>query len=528
MIREEIRQQVQKLFAAGRKIRWIARHLKISRNSVREIVGSEKEASPETVAAKTPSRLERFKGAVEEMLRQEETARQKNPRIKPLTTRLIFKEISKLGYQGGRTILDDYIRQRRGPSRRSRKPWRRFETAVAEEAQQDWSPYRVIIGGKEVVIQVFSIILCWSRYQFFTAYLDQKLHTLLYGHVAAFKFFQGVPWSIAYDRQATITPCEVAGKPLINDTFKEFSAHYGFSITLCAPGHKERKGKIEKPFLHFERDFLPRRTFSSLEDLNRQILAWLNGEEFPDDGNRRRHKTTGEVPFERWLEEKKYLFELPQTDYLPRRVETRVVNHDCTVSVRGCLYTVPARLVEEGCREVWVAIGPEDLLIYDREGKLVAQHRIHEGPGKLVIDEAHYEEIRRRERPAVTRPELERQFLARFPGSEAFLESLKATLRSIAPIHLRELLALSRRYRASEFEAALKEALAHGTATAGYVRALLGRKHPTAHLGNLYRQPPRGLSLGPIDPGNTAGYEGIFEPQPERSKSDDPNHNSKS
>ena len=65
------------------------------------------------------------------------------------------------------------------------------------------------IGGESVRVEVFSMILCWSRQQFLRAYLDQKRPTLLWGHVAAFRYFEGLPWKIVYDRQSTITPFEI-------------------------------------------------------------------------------------------------------------------------------------------------------------------------------------------------------------------------------------------------------------------------------------------------------------------------------
>jgi transposase len=527
MIPEDTRSRVQRLREAGKSIRSIARESGIARNTVREILGLRKKPPPKEEEARRSFLLDPYKKAIEEILREEDLERRKDPGRKPLTSRKILKEIRKLGYTGGRTILDDHLRRSRGPQRRSRKAWVRFETSPAEEAQQDWSAYRVEIGGKRVLIQVFSLILAWSRYQFFKAFPDQKLHSLLWGHVAALKYIEGIPWTIVYDRQATISPCEVAGVPILNAPFKEFSEHYGFSVSLCLPGHKERKGKIEKPFLLFETDFLPRRTFTSLEDLNRQILAWLAAEESPGDGNHRHHGTTGEIPYERWLEEKKYLIELPRTDHVPRRIEKRHVGKDATVSVGGCLYTVPARLVEEGRREVWVSLGEEDLQIYDERGELVARHAIERGPGKLVIDPAHYEEIRRRKHGA-TQSELERRFLERFPRSERFLDGLRQAVRSIAPIHLREILALERRYRSEEVERALAEALDHGTATAGYVRELLSRRHPSAPLAELHRETPRGLRLGPIDPGNADGYDRIFLPPTQRKDANDEDHDRQS
>ncbi len=98
----------------------------------------------------------------------------------------------------------------------------------------------------------------------------------------------------------------------------------------------------------------------------------------------------------------------------------------------------------------------------------------------------------------------------RFGEHDDFLQELKRTLRSIAPIHLREILALTRRYRREEVEAALQRALADGTATAGYVRELLSRNQPTGYIGQIREELPSGLSLGLVDPGSPQQYETFF------------------
>jgi transposase len=524
MISPEKCEQVRRLKAAGRGVRWIARHLGLARNSVRDILDPERKkrkTAPGNEEEKQ-SILEPYKTRIEKLLEEDQRLRKENPGTKPLTAKRIFKTIRKEGYKGGRTLVDDYVRRVRGP-RRLPQPRVRFETAPAEEAQQDWSTYHVMIGGVKTVIQLFSMILCWSRYLFLRAYLNQQLHTLLYGHVAAFHYFGGVPWKIVYDRQRTITPFEIDGRPILTEKFRAFKEHYGYQVFICESGHKERKGKDERPFLYFETGFLPLRTFRSLEDLNTQLQDWLDGVDEPDEGNHRKHGTTGEVPYERWLEEREYLYKLPPTDHLPRRVERRLVNHDATISVDGNLYTVPARLVENREREVWASIGEGDLLVYDRQGELVARHKLSEGKGRLVIDEAHYAEIRRQKRRRSV-PALEREFLDRFPQCEDFLRSLKETVRSIAPIHLREILALAGRYRPEEVRCALERALGDGTTTSGYVRQLLSRTHPTGHLGDLHKEPPKGLSLGAVDAGDAQGYAEIFDQDQERRKGDEEDH----
>jgi len=517
MIPDEIRQRVLKLKALGRGIRWIARNLKLSRNTVRVILGTKLEKEdPKDPSRQSP--IEPFKGQIEEILKKDEEIRKRNPSARPITAIRIFKTIRNLGYLGGRTIVDEYVRELRGPTKPLR-PSARFETGIAEEAQQDWSAYRVEIAGKIILVQVFSMILCWSRFQFFKAFLDQKLHTLLWAHVEAFRYLGGVPWKIVYDRQATIVSCTIGGKPLLTDEFRQFSEHYGYEVFICEPGHCERKGKVEKPFDYFEKCFLPHRTFHSLDDFNGQLLRWLEGLEEPDEGNHRVHGTTGAVPHERWLEEKKYLYDLPATDHLPRKTETRHVDHDCTISVGGVRYSVPARLVERRDKQVWVAMGEDDLLVYDKGGELVAQHRRPTDGSHLVIDEDHYKEIQRRKH-AARLPDLERRFLERFPDAQGFLDGLKATVRSIAPIHLKEILDLVRRYAPEDVAAALREAQAHATTTAGYVRELLSRTRPTGFLRELGKEPPQGLTLGSVDPGDARGYGQIFTPDPEEERKD--------
>ncbi|MGH9360946.1 MAG: IS21 family transposase [Thermoanaerobaculia bacterium] len=505
-----------KLREAGLGARAISRKLGISRNTVRDALDPErrKKRREKDGGAKAPAPIEKlldgFKGEIEALVRKDEELRAENPSARPLSTRLVLKALRRLGYTGGRTAIDEHLRRLRGPRRRITRAFRRFETSCGLEAQQDWTAYRVKLSGKLVTVQVFSLILCWSRQQFLRAYLDQRLPTLLWGHVSAFHQLEGVPWRIVYDRQRTIASIFIDGKPILHDEFRAFSEHYGFGVFVCESGHKERKGKIERPFRYVEEGFLPQRTFESLEDFNAQLDRWLDGGEDPGEGNRRKHGTTGEMPHERWLEEKKVLLPLPPTDRLVRHVEKRLVQKDCTIGVLGCLYTVPPRLVEEGRRDVWVSIGPEDLLVHDDRGTLVATHRLSREKGKLVIDEAHYREIDRR-RKHVPRPELERKLLERFPSSAAFLEALERTVSALAPIHLKELLLLARRYRREDVEAALRKALEDGTATAGYVRKLLEREQPSALGSSLASELPRGLSLGAVDPGSSEAYGGIFE-----------------
>ncbi len=337
--------------------------------------------------------------------------------------------------------------------------------------------------------------------------LVEQFSSLLYGHVAAFRHFEGVPWTIVYDRQAAVTPYSIGGKPVISDKFDAFAKHYGFDIHICLPRRPQRKGKDERAFDYFEKSFLRGRKFESLEHFNKEVDDWLAGIDDPEEGNLRVHGTTREVPHERWMVERQFLYELPATDHLPRRVEKRVVCKDCTISVLGCRYTVPPRFVG---KDVWVSTGADELLVYDDHGQRIAEHKLSEKKGALVIDEEHYSQISR-QRKRLSLPALERRFLELFPGSEEFVSAVKRTMRSIAPIHLKTILALATRYRVESVRQAVVTALDHGTPTAGYVRQLLSRSHPTGHIGEIQHEIPKGLSIGPIDAGEPQAFDEIFD-----------------
>ena len=219
MIQPETRALVERLRETGLGARAIARKLGLSRNTVRDILDPQRRAKRKRKgAAEEPSAgqeqlLDPFKGEIEALLLKDEALKKENPSARPLSTRLVHKALRKLGYTGGRTILDEHLRRLRGPRRLITKAFRRFETDPGVEAQQDWTTYTVKIAGKLQKIQLFSMILAWSRMQFLRAFLDQRLPTLLWGHVAAFHAFGGVPWRLVYDfvpRNKIVLMCPTA------------------------------------------------------------------------------------------------------------------------------------------------------------------------------------------------------------------------------------------------------------------------------------------------------------------------------
>jgi transposase len=181
MIQSETRALIQRLREAGLGARAISRKLGLARNTVRDILDPQRRKRKKTKGvqeeppAGSEQLLDPFKGEIEALLLKDEQLKKENPSARPLSTRLVLKALRKLGYTGGRTILDEHLRRLRGPKRRIARAFRRFETDPGLEAQQDWTTYRLKIAGKFVKVQIFSMILAWSRMQFLRAFLDQRL-----------------------------------------------------------------------------------------------------------------------------------------------------------------------------------------------------------------------------------------------------------------------------------------------------------------------------------------------------------------
>jgi transposase len=409
----------------------------------------------------------------------------------------ILRELRERGYTGGATILKAYL-QTLGPRRPTRQAFRRFETGPGVEAQSDWSPYRVTIADRETVVHAFSMVLGFSRRLFVAFFRDERLPTLLWAHLDAFRDHGGVCRRIAYDNQTAITLGRVGGRPRWHPTFLAFARHYGFEPAVGRPGHKERRGKVERPFRYLEEDFLRGRTFASWDDLRAQVHHWLD-----TVANVRVHGTTRRRVDEAYAEEQPSLIALPAVAYPAERRETRTVQKDGAVPIDGSYYLAPGQPVGQ---QVRVHIDPVWVQIFDAAGALVATHAVPDEPTRLPTAPA----LPGCPGPGLSRPVQEARFLARFPDAAAFLDGLTHRMTTLTPIHLHALTRLAELYG----EAAVREALAVATAYRNFnaraVERILQRAHPTVvPEPTVAAGAPRLETLGAlddVDPGSPQDY----------------------
>ena len=291
--------------------------------------------------------------------------------------RKLLDEIRGRGYGGGYSQLKLAVASWREEGRE--RAFVRFETEPGEQSQMDWGHFGNW-GGRR--LYGFALTLCYSRMRYVEFTQRQDIHHLLACIVHAFRYFSGVTECVLTDRMKTVLLDETGGELHFNKKFLEFAAYYGFVPRVCRPYRPETKGKIESTIRFVKQNFWPGIAFDSIADLNQQARVWI------EKVNRQQHSTTREVPYDRLPKERLLLVD-DQPDYDTSYMEDRRVAKDCLLSYRGNRYSVPFRyagktvLVREPVRG-------GSIQIYS-DVKVIAEHRLSEGRGAMVMVPEHYE-----------------------------------------------------------------------------------------------------------------------------------------
>ena len=299
-----------------------------------------------------------------------------------LSAARLTREVRELGYAGAYTAVKRFlaaIRPENGP-----KPYEvRFETPPGVQAQVDFARFVVDFTddpGTSRVVWLFSLVLGHSRFLFARYVLHQDLQTLLRCHIQAFDAIGGVPIEILYDRMKTaVTGEDDQGHIAYNRSLLALAQHYRFQPRACRPYRAKTKGKVERPFSYIRQDFFLGRSFRNLDDLNAQLIDWLD-----TVANVRVHGTTQRVVAEAFAAEQPELQTLPQHRFDAVLKLERRVSHDGFVAIGGNYYSVPDRTR----RVVEVQQLPDLIRILDL-GNIVAEHPILEGRKQYRIDRSH-------------------------------------------------------------------------------------------------------------------------------------------
>lgn len=197
---------------------------------------------------------------------------------------VIYDRLLEQGYQGGKTIIKDYIHAHRYlvPDRRhvvspQGNRGRRYSSEPGECYQMDWGFVNADDNdGNSEQLACFVMIChcCGERYvEFFP---NARQENLFIGMIHAF-LFMGVPKYVLTDNmKSVVIGRDPEGKPIWQHDYELFMGNIGFETKLCRPRHPFTKGAVERLVRFVKENFLQDRIFHELTDLNYEALAWCN------------------------------------------------------------------------------------------------------------------------------------------------------------------------------------------------------------------------------------------------------------
>jgi transposase len=345
MIRKEDYMVIKTQQRRGVYLKDIAADLGVHPRTVQRAL--ERNGAPEQKRSTSESKLEPYKPDIDRLLSEG-----------VWNGIVILREIQAKGYEGGYTMLRQYIQPKRAlrPSRATV----RFETAPGEQLQSDWGEVLVMVGGVETKVDFIVNTLGYSRRFHFWCSDSQDAEHTYEGLIRSFEYFGGVTEEVLVDNQkCAVVEHPVPGGARFNERFLDLAQHYDFTPRACKPYRARTKGKDERMVGYIKGHFFVRyRSFENWAHLNQQAEGWLANE-----ADVRVHGTVNEVVIERFEREKAVLKALPQMRYDTSYLQTRQAAWDGYIDVSGNRYSIPDAW--RG-RLVTVRIGLDDSLrIYD-------------------------------------------------------------------------------------------------------------------------------------------------------------------
>jgi transposase len=441
---------IRYLHAQGMGIRAICREVGVSRKAVRRalrIDGMPRYSRPERPNPK----LVPFEADIRRMYFTEH-----------LIGSRILREL-RPAYTGSASALYAYLKSLRA-SVPSSKATERFETPPGFQAQFDWSPYTIDLGGELFRVIVFCMVLGFSRCKHYTASLDETQASIFEAIESCLHHFGAAPKQLLVDNAKAFVLDPNPAHFRWNPQFLELCGHYRLKPRACQPYRAQTKGKVERPFFYLEQQFIKGTHFASFSHFLEQLAVFER-----DDLDVRVHSTTLQRPIDRFQQELPHLTPLPEQRFVGTLALSRKVSWDCLVSYDGSRYSVPAT---QAGKLVWLLPSRgTHVLVLDARREVLVQHRLSDVKGAIVILPEHYAPLRRT--AARTYVVLAKQFLERFPHQAAFLDGLVAQHKMNPADHLRGVMELASLYDTRSLERAFAVAQEFNTYSHGFVRGLL-------------------------------------------------------
>lgn len=213
----------------GLSIKELARRTGHSRNTIRVALRSAKPPSYGP-RARRPSKLDPFKQQIHELLRADGD----------VPSQVVRERIAAAGYEGGKTILDDYVRELR-PIFSPPRTFQRTSYRPGELVQFDlWEPSEEIAVGHGQTRRGFVVTCCsgYSRAGAAALVFSKQAPDVLWGVSRCLAQLGALPEKVVWDREGAIH--RGGGQP--TSEFAALCGQLGVGWIILDPGDCQAKG----------------------------------------------------------------------------------------------------------------------------------------------------------------------------------------------------------------------------------------------------------------------------------------------
>lgn len=205
-----------------------------------------------------------------------------------------------------------------------------------EEMQHDTTSYIVKLADRPVRLVASLLYLRYSKRRYLKLYRSFNRFRMKCFLHEALMFWGYSAGRCVIDNTNLARLRGIGANAVMVPEMARFARQYGFTFLCHEKGHANRKAGEERSFWTVETNFLPGRTFQSLEDLNRQALEWST--------ERMEHRPQGKaglIPAKAFEFERTYLQQLPSHLCAPYQVHERDTDQYGYVAFAGNYYWVP-------------------------------------------------------------------------------------------------------------------------------------------------------------------------------------------
>jgi transposase len=237
------------------------------------------------------SKLDPFKGEIHRLLKDD-------PKLTGV------RVIEPQGFCGGKTIVDDYLREVR-PVFLPLRTHQRTVYRPGEVCQWDlWEPSGLVPVGHGQVRRAWVVVACsgYSRAGAGALIFSKEAPDVLWGMARCLWSLGALPEVLVWDREG----CLHAGKGRPTESYAAFCGQLPVDWHFCEPSDPQAKGCVERLQGYLETNFEPGRRFANHLDFQCQLDDWFV------KANARTHKTLRCRPIDRLVEERAVMRPLPE------------------------------------------------------------------------------------------------------------------------------------------------------------------------------------------------------------------------